>query len=256
MPKAISVGKEKEGDRLTAFDAGAIYKTGNESFPHLALNEWLCLRVAQRAGIEVPEFELSRDGRVLRLARFDRTPAGPLGFEDFAALEGLGTQQKYDSTYERVVKTAVTFVPALARVATRRELFRRIVLCWMLRNGDAHLKNFALLYSSATDARLAPLYDLITTTAYPALRSDVPALALDGRKSWRLKKGSWRRFAQAHCAIDPAQAMETVDALAHAVSGVLGEADLFSSDHPSTSSVLAAMRAAWQSGVADVRSGL
>ncbi len=170
MPKAISMSKEKAGDRLTAFDAGGIYKTGNDDFPDLALNEWFCLRVAQRAGIEVPTFELSQDRRVLRLVRFDRTPAGPLGFEDFAVLQGLGTAQKYESTYERVVKSAATFVPAGERVGTRREMFRRIVLCWMLRNGDAHLKNFGLLYSSAADARLGPLYDVVTTTAYPMLR--------------------------------------------------------------------------------------
>ena len=256
MPKAISVSREKEGDRLTAFDAGGIYKTGNEEFPHLALNEWLCLRVAQRAGIEVPEFELSRDRRVLRLGRFDRTPAGPLGFEDFAVLEGLGTQQKYGSTYERVVKTGATFVPSLARVAVRRELFRRIVLCWMLRNGDAHLKNLGLLYSSATDARLAPLYDVVTTTAYESLRNDVPALTLGGRKAWRLKKGAWTRFAQAHCALDPAATAAIVERLAQAVAEESAEVERLSKDERSAWELLEALRREWRAGVEDVRAGL
>jgi serine/threonine-protein kinase HipA len=256
MPKAISVSRQKEGDRLTAFDAGGIYKTGNEEFPNLALNEWLCLRAARRAGIEVPEFELSSDRRVLRLARFDRTPQGPLGCEDFAALEGLGTQQKYQSTYERVVGTAATFVPSLSKVATRRESFRRIVLCWMLRNGDAHLKNFALLYSGAHDARLAPLYDVVTTTAYRALRSDVPALTLDGRRSWRLKKGTWTRFARAHGALDPAEAREIVEQLAAAVAAELVESERLAEGDPDAAELLGAMRAEWRAGLEDVRAGL
>jgi serine/threonine-protein kinase HipA len=256
MPKAISVSKEKGGDRLTAFDAGGIYKTGTEEFPHLALNEWCCLRVARRAGIEVPDFELSHDRRVLRLARFDRAPEGPLGFEDFAVLQGVGTAQKYDSTYEQVVKTAATFVPALARVATRRELFRRIVLCWMLRNGDAHLKNFALLYSNWTDVRLAPLYDVVTTAAYESLRNDVPALTLGGRRAWRFKKGTWRKFGQAHCALDPVEAAEIVEALRRAVEEESVEMTRIAREETGASETIDAIRAQWQSGLTDVRAGL
>jgi serine/threonine-protein kinase HipA len=256
MPKAISVGHDKVGDRPPAFDTGAIYKTGNEEFPDLALNEWLCLRVARRAGIEVSEFELSRDGRVLRLGRFDRTPRGPLGVEDFAVLQGLGASQKYGSTYERVIKTAAIFVPPLAEVATRRELFRRIVLCWMLRNGDAHLKNFALLYSSPPDVRLGPLYDVVTTTAYPKLRNDVPALSVDGRKSWRLKKGTWTRFAQAHCALEPAEAAEIVEILASAVAQELAGHERLADELPGAAPLIEAMRAEWRTGVEDVRCAL
>ena len=103
MPKAISVSREKEGDRLTAFDGGGIYKTGNDDFPDLARNEWHCLTAARSSGLDVPEFELSRDARVLRIARFDRSTEGPLGFEDGCVLLGLGTAQKYDASCERLV---------------------------------------------------------------------------------------------------------------------------------------------------------
>jgi serine/threonine-protein kinase HipA len=256
MPKAISVSREKEGDRLTAFDAGGIYKTGNEQFPDLALNEWFCLRVCKRAGIEVPAFELSRDRRVLKLARFDRTAAGPLGFEDFAALQGLGTAQKYDSTCERVAKTAAAFVPSLDRVATRREMFRRFAICWMLRNGDAHLKNFGLLYSSATDARLAPLYDVVTTTVYPSLRNDVPALSLDGRRAWGLRKGTWTRFASTHCALQPAEAREIVEALAQSIAEESKAVKRYAREHPALFEMLDALRAQWELGVKDVHAGV
>jgi serine/threonine-protein kinase HipA len=204
----------------------------------------------------VPPFELSQDRRVLKLARFDRTPAGPLGFEDFAVLQGLGTAQKYESTYERVVKSAATFVPAGERVSTRREMFRRIVLCWMLRNGDAHLKNFGLLYSSAADARLGPLYDVVTTTAWPMLRNDVPALTLGRRRSWALKKGAWTRFAQAHCALERAAAMEIVEALARSVEAESAEAEQYSIRNPEVSELISEMREQWRAGVAGIRAGL
>jgi serine/threonine-protein kinase HipA len=36
----------------------------------------------------------------------------------------------------------------------------------MVRNGDAHLKNFGLLYRSRHDIWLAPMFDVVTTSIY------------------------------------------------------------------------------------------
>jgi len=140
-------------------------------------------------------------------------------------------------------------------VAARRELFRRIVLCWMLRNGDAHLKNFGLLYSSAADVRLAPLYDVVTTTAYAALRNDVPALTLAGRRAWRFKKGTWTRFAQGHCATDPAAAAELLEQLAQAIAEESAEVERYATGRPEAAEMLGALLLQWRVGVEDVRAG-
>jgi serine/threonine-protein kinase HipA len=58
-----------------------------------------------------------------------------------------------------------------------------VTLSCIVGNGDAHLKNFGLLYSDPTqrDARLAPAYDIVNTTAY--IPEDVLALDLAGSKS-------------------------------------------------------------------------
>lgn len=256
MPKTLSLSSQKEGDRLTAFDAGALYKTGNEQYPFLARNELHCLRVARRAGIDVPDFELSRDGRVLRVARFDRTPAGPLGFEDFCSLQGLGTSRKYDSTCERVVATAATFAPARHRIEVRREVFRRIVLSHMLRNGDAHLKNWGVVYGSSSDVRLAPIYDLVTTTAYPALRNDVPALLLAGRRTWRLARGTLTRFAQQHCALEPSDVRRIAESLAAAVHEEAQAMREGASRDGDAAATLAAIADQWTTGVDDALAGI
>ena len=52
----------------------------------------------------------------------------------------------------------------------------------MVENGDAHLKNFGLLYSDPDQAERAPVYDVLTTTCFPGLMADIPALPLNGRK--------------------------------------------------------------------------
>lgn len=44
--------------------------------------------------------------------------------------------------------------------------YEQLVFSIMLRNGDAHLKNFGVLYTHPGDARLAPMFDVVTTAIY------------------------------------------------------------------------------------------
>ena len=44
--------------------------------------------------------------------------------------------------------------------------FEQVAFTAMVRNGDGHLKNYGVLYRSAADVRLAPLFDCVTTTVY------------------------------------------------------------------------------------------
>jgi hypothetical protein len=56
-----------------------------------------------------------------------------------------------------------------------------------LRNGDAHLKNFAIVYDDVLgEARLAPVYDLVTTAVY--LPYDSIALTMNGTNKWPSSK--------------------------------------------------------------------
>ena len=67
--------------------------------------------------------------------------------------------------------------------ASLEQFFGIVSLSCIVGNGDAHLKNFGLLYSDPTqgDARQAPAYDIVNTTAY--IPEDVLALDLAGNKS-------------------------------------------------------------------------
>jgi serine/threonine-protein kinase HipA len=55
-------------------------------------------------------------------------------------------------------------------VVQLKKLFERVVLSCYLRDGDAHLKNFGMLYvHPASSRRLAPIYDVVCTDVYPEL---------------------------------------------------------------------------------------
>jgi serine/threonine-protein kinase HipA len=162
-----------------------IVKSGGSEYPGLAVNEFICMSVARRAGLPVPEFYLSENTELFVMRRFDRTADGEaIGFEDMAALMGRGADEKYAGSYEQVAKLIRLFCGADSQAAGLSQLFDQVALSCMLGNGDAHLKNFGLLYSdpTASDARLAPAYDIVCTTAY--LPEDSFALKLGGTKSF------------------------------------------------------------------------
>lgn len=77
-----------------------------------------------------------------------------------------------------------------------------------VRNGDAHLKNNGVLYSSLvdhrsgalpnTERRLAPIFDIVSTTPY--LPKDTMALLLGGSKRWPKRK-MLHQFGRQHCGL-------------------------------------------------------
>ncbi|MBV7555596.1 type II toxin-antitoxin system HipA family toxin [Pseudomonas sp. PDM28] len=183
--------------RATSKTSDLIIKSGRDEFPGLAINEFLCMSIAREAGISVPEFYLSDNAKLFVMRRFDRDDQlNPIGFEDMAALMGLSADQKYSKSYAAIVKAIRLFCPAINQQTSLDQLFDCVALSCIVGNGDAHLKNFGLLYSEPTqrDARLAPAYDIVNTTAY--IPEDVLALDLVGNKSLFASRQGLMEFAQ------------------------------------------------------------
>ncbi len=171
-------------ERFTTNTADLIIKSGRDEFPHLAINEFICMSIAKEAGLPVPEFFLSKNMQLFVMRRFDRDDQqNPLGFEDMAALMGLSAEQKYEKSYSAIAKAVRLYCPTEHLRDSLDQLFDMVALSCIVGNGDAHLKNFGLLYSTPTqaDARLAPVYDIVNTTAY--IPEDSLALDLGGNKS-------------------------------------------------------------------------
>ncbi|MBV8034354.1 type II toxin-antitoxin system HipA family toxin [Roseateles sp.] len=165
-------------DRPTAPIPSLIVKAASAAFPGLAANEYLCLTAAKHAGIDVPPFALSDDGQMLVLDRFDLVVHADgrverLGFEDIAALAGLRVRdvlsdRKYQGSYQRVAELLRQFQ---LHSSNLHRFFEQIAFSIMVRNGDAHLKNFGLLYRSREEVWLAPMFDVVTTSIYKYTRS-------------------------------------------------------------------------------------
>jgi serine/threonine-protein kinase HipA len=177
-----------------------IVKSAGAEYPGLAENEFHCMSIARHVGLETPEFHLSDDRELFVIRRFDLAGGRYLGFEDLAALTGRHPSRKYDGSYGVVARAVGDFAAPVNGSRSLEALFRLIVLNCLIRNGDAHLKNFGILYgdpASAThDARLAPVYDLVCTTLY--LPKDTLALSLGGSKAWP-ERSALEQFGRESC---------------------------------------------------------
>lgn len=183
--------------RATSKTSDLIIKSGRDEFPGLAINEFLCMSIAKEAGIPVPPFYLSDNAKLFVMRRFDRDDQlNPIGFEDMAALMGLSADQKYSKSYAAIAKAIRLFCPVSNQRTSLDQLFDSVALSCIVGNGDAHLKNFGLLYSepSPRDARLAPAYDIVNTTAY--IPDDVLSLDLAGNKSLFASRQGLLEFAR------------------------------------------------------------
>ena len=180
-----------------------IVKSAGVEYPGLAENEFICMSIARAAGLEVPECWLSEDRLLFVVRRFDMGDGGYLGFEDAASLTGRHPSRKYDAPYSDIARMITDFAAPLHRAPSLERFFRQLVLCCLIRNGDAHLKNWGLLYGDPVtadrDARLSPVYDLVCTTVW--IPRDTLALGLGGTKAWPDRAGL-EAFGRRHCELD------------------------------------------------------
>ena len=202
QPKVLVPELPEPEGKVSVATSDLIVKSGGAEYPGLAVNEFVCMSIARRAGIPVPECFLSDNRQLFLMRRFDRTPDGrALGFEEMVVLMAKGATQKYEGSYEQVARFVSLFCSPGRRLQALVQLFDQVALSCILGNGDAHLKNFGVLYDDPTsdDVWLAPAYDLVNTTAY--IRDDSLALTLGGSKSLSASRVHLLDFAK-RCEVD------------------------------------------------------
>ncbi len=154
-----------------------IVKFDSDNFTGASLVEFACLRACDAVGLDVPSIDLSPDRAALLVERFDIGVLGQRrGFEDACALSGIRRSGKYNGSIEHLFDMIRNFVPPDAQQDNRLALLKLIIMNDILRNGDAHLKNFGLLYDDVARPRLAPVFDVLTTPVW--IHHDEPALAM------------------------------------------------------------------------------
>jgi serine/threonine-protein kinase HipA len=249
-------------DRPGASIPTVILKVAPPEYPGLVANEFLCLSAAKLAGMMTPGFELSHDGHMLVIDRFDLIAnmhggLDRLGFEDIASLMGLRVRdaladRKYQGSYQRVAELLLALqLPA----EDLHQFFEQVALSVMVRNGDAHLKNFGVLVPHGGPPRISPVFDVVSTAVYTYTRfvgdteqtDRTMALKLfAGRRSTKAypTTDELLRFGAEVCGVTRPQAV--LDQIAHAMQRVLTDAR---GDARIPASLLARMAPLWRAGM-------
>lgn len=173
-----------------------IVKTPSTLHKSVPLNEFTAMRLAELAGVDIPEIRLVEMDRLAKLPpiilpderyafairRFDREGQEHVHTEDFAQVLVKYPHQKYDSAnYEQIAKVLYRYTGS--GLANVQQFARRLLVNILLANGDAHLKNWSLIYPDRVTSELAPAYDIVTTMVYIGDERKF-ALNLSGSKEW------------------------------------------------------------------------
>ena len=192
----------KRGGRFTPEDGNEewIVKPPHPSHPNVPANEYTMIRLAAAAGIQTPEVKLVKLDDVdlggltglsipqwetwaYAIKRYDRShnenEEGRVHVEDFAQVFNIHADQEYKATnYDTLGRLIFDLFPN--RFEQLAEFIRRLVVNILIGNGDAHLKNWSVIYRDKVTPQLAPAYDLVSTIHY--VQNDSLALNLGGEK--------------------------------------------------------------------------
>jgi serine/threonine-protein kinase HipA len=156
-----------------------IVKTPSTIHKDVPVNEYTAMTLAALAGIDIPEIKLVElshlenlppinlpdETLAFAIKRFDRDNDSRIHMEDFAQVLVKYPHEKYNSaSYEQVGR--IIYEYAGDGLADVQQFARRLLVNILLANGDAHLKNWSLLYSDQITPRLSPAYDIVTTSVY------------------------------------------------------------------------------------------
>ncbi|MHA3098147.1 type II toxin-antitoxin system HipA family toxin [Acinetobacter brisouii] len=179
-----------------------IIKTPSTRHAFVPLNEYSIMMLAQMAGIEIPEIQLvdvaclqdlpelnlPKEQYAFAIKRFDRHSTDQtterIHIEDFAQIFGAYPHQKYSTTnYEQIGQ--IIYQYSGNKILDIQQFASRILINILLANGDAHLKNWSMIYPDTRTPRFSPAYDILMTSVYIENERHF-ALNLTKNKDWYL----------------------------------------------------------------------
>ena len=225
QPKTIALLKDKEKLDTKEY----IIKTWGDEYKDLALNEYFCLKAVAKAGVKTAHVQLSLNNKFLIVEKFTlKNDSGFYGFEEILSLMNKNKESKYNGSYEQVAKIIYSYTTN--KKESMIAFYKTVVMNYLLKNGDAHLKNFGLLYDDDfKNIFYSPAYDVVNTVVY--IHKDKPALMLDGKKIWHTKD-TLIKFGQKSCLLSLSEAKECYKECYDAVVWAIDELEEYLSEHP------------------------
>lgn len=190
----LSMKLDKKTRSLISVAEGGEYilKPQTTTFFNIPENEQCCMDITEEFKIDVPPHCILslKDGSLAYIVkRFDRASGVKIHQEDFSQI--LEAADKYHNSVEQIGKK-------LSEISTApgydtQLFFERVVLNFIIGNGDAHLKNYSIAYKDKDSIRLTPAYDIICSKLVIPNEED-SALSINGKKN-NLKREDFDKLA-------------------------------------------------------------
>jgi serine/threonine-protein kinase HipA len=134
--------------------------------------------ISEITGLEDWAREVS--GPALTVDRFDRKEFGRIHMEELAQILNIPAAVETAKYRRANFETIASIIGALCGPASVGDVITRIVFNILIGNGDAHLKNWAVLYPDGITPVLSPIYDVLPTVLF--IRGDDMGLKLAGSR--------------------------------------------------------------------------
>lgn len=173
-------------------------------------NEFFCMKLADAVGLKVPKVEIFwlKEKPYYLVERYDRKQDESgiikrLHQEDFCQAMRISPEIKYQSEGGPTLEQCFALLDE--RIASgymsgrnRLSLFHGVVFNFLIGNGDAHGKNFSILYEERETESLSPFYDLMCTVVYSNGYKAKMAMKLGGKYKFKdVAARHWEKLGSA-----------------------------------------------------------
>ncbi|HTO35494.1 MAG TPA: type II toxin-antitoxin system HipA family toxin, partial [Flavobacterium sp.] len=147
--------------------------SGDGELSTLSINEFVCMKLAQSCGLNVPNVELKTINNITFLLeeRYDRIvnkkSIKRLHQEDFCQALGIMSDRKYQNDNGPDIAKIYSLIQKECTIPLldTKEFLKYVIFNFIIGNCDAHGKNYSLLYEKGS-SKLSPIYDAICTLVY------------------------------------------------------------------------------------------
>jgi len=194
QPK-LSVKLEKKENMLIPAAEGGEYilKPQTPTFPNIPENEQCCMDIADALNIDTPLHclvSLKDKSLAYLVKRFDRHKGMKIHQEDFTQI--LEQTDKYKGSIEQICRRLKEISSAPGYDV--QLIFERVVLNFIIGNGDAHLKNYSIAHIDKDNIRLTPAYDIVCSKLVITDEED-SAITINGKKN-KLRREDFDTLAE------------------------------------------------------------
>lgn len=181
-----------------------IFKNGVVGFRLQALNEYVCMKCAERCGVATARvaYRFFEDEPALIVERYDRVRDASgavvrLHQEDLCQALSVMPSAKYTEDGGPAARDILRLLTGTSRHKLNLLMFtHQLFFNALVGAPDAHAKNYSLLLGRGGSAMLAPMYDVASGLAYERMRRKARlAMSIGGEnRVGRVSSGAIRRY--------------------------------------------------------------